>query len=145
MAQKPGTFNIEFKDKKKLVSSVGYELKPRVGESANRVGFNNSDVIYLITPDRFVNGNPLNDELPEMKEKVAAACRNAETGCTECKKILGESLVKFLAPLQEKRRYYLENKKMLHEILEEGCAKATKVALSTMKEVRQGIGLPDVL
>ena len=82
---------------------------------------------------------------PEMKEKVATACRNAETGCTECKKILGELLVKFLLPLQEKRRHYLENKKMLHEILEEGRVKATKVAESTMKEVRQGIGLSDVL
>jgi tryptophanyl-tRNA synthetase len=83
--------------------------------------------------------------MPEMKEKVAHSCKGAQMGCTECKTILGESLVKLLAPLQEKRRHYLENKKKIDQILKEGCVKATKISSGTMKEVRTAIGLPDVL
>ncbi len=35
-----------------------------------RKGFDASDVIYLIMPDRFANGNPNNDSQPEMSEKA---------------------------------------------------------------------------
>ena len=32
------------------------------------MGFNSSDVIYLITPDRFANGDPTNDIVKGLKE-----------------------------------------------------------------------------
>jgi glycosidase len=32
------------------------------------MGFDPSDVLYLITPDRFANGNPGNDDIRGMKE-----------------------------------------------------------------------------
>ena len=64
----PGKFNIEFKKGKKMVATYSYELWEREANSANRPGFNSSDVICLITPDRFVNGDPGNDEVPGMKE-----------------------------------------------------------------------------
>lgn len=45
-----------------LVSkTIEYELKDRMPKSSERQGFNSSDVIYLITPDRFANGNTEND------------------------------------------------------------------------------------
>ncbi len=78
---------------------------------------------------------------PEIKDEVARQCRNAETGCTECKKMLGERLVEFLAPLQEKRRMYADNKKKIEEILEQGREKAGALASKTMGEVRKAIGL----
>lgn len=78
---------------------------------------------------------------PDKKEEGARYCRNAEIGCTDCKKLLGELLAKFLAPFQEKRRSYLEDKKKLGEILESGREKASKVASATMHEVREAIGL----
>lgn len=46
-----------------------YELKKRKENSAARQGFNSSDAIYLILPDRFANGDPLNDSVPGMHEK----------------------------------------------------------------------------
>ena len=64
----PGSFEIKFKQKGKVVQTYLYELKEREKNSANRTGFNNSDVIYLITPDRFVNGNTDNDWVEGMKE-----------------------------------------------------------------------------
>ncbi len=65
----PGKFEIQFSRDSKLVAKYNYELKARVKDSAKRKGFNSSDVIYLITPDRFVNGNPDNDRVEGMKEK----------------------------------------------------------------------------
>jgi glycosidase len=65
---KAGTFSIEFRKSKKEVASYTYELKNREPHSAERKGFDGSDVIYLITPDRFVNGNPANDAVAGMKE-----------------------------------------------------------------------------
>jgi neopullulanase len=49
---------------------LDYELKGRKPGSAERQGFDNRDVIYLITPDRFANGDPGNDSLPNMLETV---------------------------------------------------------------------------
>lgn len=65
---KPGSFEIQFKHKNKVVESYTYELWERKAGSAERQGFNTSDVICLITPDRFVNGDTANDEVEGMKE-----------------------------------------------------------------------------
>lgn len=47
---------------------IPYELKERV-EGADQVeGFKTHDVVYLITPDRFANGDPSNDSVPGMRE-----------------------------------------------------------------------------
>ncbi len=63
----PGVFNIQI-NKGRKKQFIGYELKARDNGSADRRGFNNSDVIYLIVPDRFANGNPSNDEIVGMIE-----------------------------------------------------------------------------
>lgn len=65
---KAGTFTIHFKKAGKNVYSYNYRLLPKQQESAKMKGFNSSDVIYLITPDRFANGDYNNDVVPEMKE-----------------------------------------------------------------------------
>lgn len=65
-----GSFDIVFSKQKKNIASSRYELKARQQGSAPREGFDASDVIYLITPDRFVNGNPDNDNVAGMKEQA---------------------------------------------------------------------------
>jgi glycosidase len=66
-----GKFNINFSKKGKRNNfSVAYELKERSQDSKLRQGFNSSDVIYLITPDRFANGDVTNDILKTMNEKT---------------------------------------------------------------------------
>jgi glycosidase len=47
----------------------GFEIKTRRTNSALRKSFDASDVMYLIMPDRFANGNPNNDSSPELQEK----------------------------------------------------------------------------
>jgi neopullulanase len=66
----PGSFCITFKMQNETKHSYTYVLKKRKKGSAKREGFNSSDVIYLITPDRFANGNPDNDSVEGFKEKL---------------------------------------------------------------------------
>jgi glycosidase len=58
---------IHFYDKKKKITSVVFPIYER-DRSISRKGFDSSDVMYLITPDRFANGDPSNDEFADMKE-----------------------------------------------------------------------------
>lgn len=66
---KPGSFEIQFKDGKKTVDSYTYLLNERSNDPELFRGFDNSDVIYLLMPDRFANGNPRNDKVENMIEK----------------------------------------------------------------------------
>lgn len=69
---KPGSFPITFTmGKKKRV--INYELKAREKSPDDFKGFDASDVIYLITPDRFANGDESNDSHPAMVEKLNRA------------------------------------------------------------------------
>ncbi|MEQ9404829.1 MAG: glycoside hydrolase family 13 protein [Cyclobacteriaceae bacterium] len=67
---KPGSFDLTLKDGKKKVISYSYELKERDQNATYTNSFNPSDVLYLITPDRFANGNPENDSVDGLLENV---------------------------------------------------------------------------
>ncbi|KAF5033984.1 1,4-alpha-glucan branching enzyme GlgB [anaerobic digester metagenome] len=67
---RPGIFPINFRLNNKHIYTYQYQLKQRNQESASRKGFDQSDVLYLLMPDRFANGDPLNDNHVEMSEKV---------------------------------------------------------------------------
>jgi glycosidase len=49
---------------------MAYELKQRRGDSALRKGYDSSDFIYLIMPDRFANGDATNDSHPDLHEQA---------------------------------------------------------------------------
>ncbi|EGM77553.1 glycosidase [Rheinheimera sp. A13L] len=70
---KPGSFELSFSQKGKTVARYHYSLLARQQGSAQRQGFSQKDLIYLITPDRFVNGDPTNDEVKGMSEGVDRA------------------------------------------------------------------------
>ncbi len=65
----PGKFDIRFQKEGKTLTTATYELKEREPGSASRQGFNSSDAMYLVMPDRFANGDPGNDEVAGLKEK----------------------------------------------------------------------------
>ncbi len=67
---KPGEFHIDFKKDGVLKHRQAYELLEREAGSAQRQGYTAEDVMYLITPDRFANGNPANDNVAGMREKA---------------------------------------------------------------------------
>ena len=57
-----------------------YELAAREKGSAERKSFTTSDMIYLIMPDRFANGDPSNDSMDCMAEKVNREHRSGRHG-----------------------------------------------------------------
>ncbi|MBK8564022.1 MAG: glycoside hydrolase family 13 protein [Saprospiraceae bacterium] len=64
----PGSFDIRFKKQGKEVDTYRYELKRREQDAAQFKGFNSSDAVYLIVPDRFANGDYGNDVVEGMRE-----------------------------------------------------------------------------
>ena len=67
---KPGKIPIEFTRRGARKITHTWELKQREPGSAERRGFDQSDAIYLLMPDRFANGDPSNDNIPGMLEKA---------------------------------------------------------------------------
>lgn len=65
----PGKVKLNFKKDSKVVKSLDYEFKARLKNSAQRQSYTSSDVMYLIMPDRFANGNPANDNTKDTAEK----------------------------------------------------------------------------
>ena len=59
----PGTVVIDFRRDGATKLRHRYELRAREAGSAEREGFDPSDVIYLVTPDRFANADASNDEI----------------------------------------------------------------------------------
>lgn len=63
-------FVFSFKNKNKVAFTKNYSLKNRRPNSAQRKSFGSSDMMYLIMPDRFSNGNPNNDSDKSLTEKA---------------------------------------------------------------------------
>ncbi|MFY0673762.1 MAG: glycoside hydrolase family 13 protein [Bacteroidia bacterium] len=65
-----GNRQLIFQRSGNTVESFNYELRERERKAEEFEGFNSTDVIYLITPDRFANGNKGNDNSKVMKERI---------------------------------------------------------------------------
>lgn len=65
---KPGKFDIQLTDGKNK-EYVPYELRERMPQGNRQQGIDGRDVVYLIMPDRFANGNPKNDDAKSMKQR----------------------------------------------------------------------------
>jgi glycosidase len=63
-------FVFSFKKENKVAFTKTYSLKARQANSSQRKSFDSSDMMYLIMPDRFANGNPNNDSNPNLNEKA---------------------------------------------------------------------------
>ena len=67
---KAGKFEVHLKQPDKADLSFTYELKNRRTDSEKREGFSSTDVIYLLMPDRFANGDPSNDNVESQPDKA---------------------------------------------------------------------------
>ena len=104
--------------------------------------------LMFTDPNRIKRSDPGNPDIcnvfsfhkvyssPETVDRVNRECRRAEIGCVQDKRQFAETLVSYLAPIQEKRAGYMGSHGLVEEILEEGCERARRVAVQTMEEVR---------
>ena len=76
---------------------------------------------------------------PGRMEWVYQGCTTAAIGCIECKKAMADNLVKWIAPVRERRIEYEENPKRVLEIIDAGSKNARKVAQGTMERVRDAV------
>jgi tryptophanyl-tRNA synthetase len=60
---------------------------------------------------------------------------------SELKKELAQAIYNELQPFQEKRKHFEDNPHIVNQIIEEGNKKASSLAVETMKEVKQKMGL----
>ena len=78
-------------------------------------------------------------EEPGRLEWVRQGCTTAGIGCIECKDAMATNLIKWIAPVRERRVNYEQNPKRVLEILDEGSKNARKVAQGTMERVREAV------
>ena len=75
------------------------------------------------------------------KDWVQKGCRSAGIGCIECKQPVIDGILAEQAPMRERAQRYLDNPKLVREIVAEGYAKASALARETMRDVRASMGL----
>ena len=75
----PGTYYIVF-SKEGQSFKYPYEISARAEGSAERKSFTTADMVYLIMPDRFANGDPSNDSTDDTAEKANRANGNGRHG-----------------------------------------------------------------
>ncbi len=78
----------------------------------------------------------------EIQSWVRAGCTSAGIGCIDCKKTLIKGILEEQAPIKERAQQYIDNPKLIKEIVREGCEAARDIAKETMEEVRDVMGLP---
>jgi tryptophanyl-tRNA synthetase len=71
--------------------------------------------------------------------RINTECRTAAIGCVDCKKLMADSLIKWVEPIQAKRKEFEANPRQVWDILDDGSKKARNVARKTMKRVRNAI------
>lgn len=71
---KPGKITITWRDGKHKITR-DYELKPRTRTDGAQ-GFTSADVLYMIMPDRFADGNPDNNKVATMRHPIGADRQN---------------------------------------------------------------------
>ena len=66
-------------------------------------------------------------------------CRTAGIGCVECKNAMADNLVKWIEPIQARRKEFEAHPQRVWDILDAGSDQARKAAKRTMKRVRNAI------
>jgi len=77
----------------------------------------------------------------DVRAWVQQGCRSAGIGCLECKQPVIDTMLKELAPIQERARAYTEEPDVVKNIIADGCEKARDLARETMRDVRESMGL----
>jgi tryptophanyl-tRNA synthetase len=77
----------------------------------------------------------------DVKDWVRQGCTTAGIGCLECKQPVIESVLKELAPIQERALAFTQDPDRVKNIIADGCEKARNLARETMRDVREAMGL----
>jgi tryptophanyl-tRNA synthetase len=76
---------------------------------------------------------------PETLKWSAEGCRTAGIGCIECKAAMADNLIKWIAPIRERRVEYEKNPRRVLELIDEGSKRARVEPVKTMTRVREAV------
>jgi len=76
---------------------------------------------------------------PETLKWSAEGCRTAGIGCIECKAAMADNLIKWIAPIRERRVEFEKNPKRVLELIDAGSKRARVEAVKTMTRVREAV------
>jgi tryptophanyl-tRNA synthetase len=76
---------------------------------------------------------------PGRLEWVRQGCTTAGIGCIECKAAMAENLIKWIAPVRERRVEYEKRPGRVLEMIDEGSKRARVEATKTMERVREAV------
>ena len=77
----------------------------------------------------------------EAASTVYTECTTAQRGCVDCKRHIADSINDYLKDLRERRREFKARPGYVQEILHEGGKKAKAIAVETLAEVYEKMGL----
>jgi tryptophanyl-tRNA synthetase len=72
---------------------------------------------------------------------VQQGCTSAGIGCLECKQPIIDAVLREQQPMLERAQPYVDNPKLVRDIVDAGTDRARQVARATMVDVRAAIGL----
>ncbi|MGC1442483.1 MAG: tryptophan--tRNA ligase [Burkholderiaceae bacterium] len=72
---------------------------------------------------------------------VQAGCKSAGIGCLECKQPVIEAVLAEQKVFLERAQPYIDDPSLVRNIIADGCERARKIAVETMREVREAMGL----
>jgi len=134
-------------DRRKMSKSYGNAIYLSDPEEEVR-----TKVMQMVTdPQRATKNDPGNPEVCnvfsfheiytelETVRRIDKACRTADIGCVECKRIMAASLNEGLAPIRAKRRELEADMDGVKEVVAEGNKRAGSIAHKTMEEVREAM------
>ncbi|MCF6159039.1 MAG: tryptophan--tRNA ligase [wastewater metagenome] len=114
--------------RKKLSAAVTDENRKR------RTDTGNPDICNLFTLHKYFSTK-------EQIEYVQGACRTAEIGCVECKRVLSDNVAEALTPVRLRYEELVKDPDFLLGILSEGAARCKRMAEDTMGDARKRMGL----
>jgi tryptophanyl-tRNA synthetase len=107
--------------------------------------------VMVTDPDRKRRSDPGNPDVcpvydwhklfspPETLKWSAEGCRTAGIGCIECKAAMADNLIKWIAPIRERRMEHEKNPKRVLELVDAGSKRARVEAVKTMERVREAV------
>jgi len=147
-AETPKVLGIDGKEKMSKSLDNQIELAATPEETRQRV------MMMVTDPARIKRTDPGNPDVcnvfsmhkiftPQAEvERINVECRRAGIGCVDCKQIFAENLNKTLEPFRVKRAELDAKPDLVQSVLDEGAARARKIAAKTMEEVRAAVQLP---
>ena len=77
----------------------------------------------------------------DTKQWAMKGCKSAGIGCIECKQPVIDAVLAELRPMRERAQMYLDDPALVRNIIADGCEKARKLAVETMRDVREVMGI----